>query len=137
MSYGSIEVAVEGRIRAQIDWPGFCDATSANPISGGHMRKRTVSAFFIAAVLALIAAPHLSADAAEQPSIAQSSDDDDSSSRVWQDGLQKLNQTLKCKNRCQRESFSCMAACPNGNHGASCRGQCILESNNCSQSCDD
>jgi len=73
---------------------------------------------------------------ANEGAVAQSSDDDDSAKRAAMDGLEKINRMLQCKNRCHRVALSCMAGCPNGNNGASCRGQCQLDSSNCSMDCD-
>jgi hypothetical protein len=64
------------------------------------------------------------------------SGDDNSARRNFDDGMKKINDQMKCRNRCQRESFSCMGGCPSGNNGMSCRANCQLESSNCSQNCD-
>jgi hypothetical protein len=52
-----------------------------------------------------------------------------------EDQLKKIKEQAECRSRCNRESLSCMARCPNGQPGASCRANCLMDSSNCSQSC--
>jgi hypothetical protein len=78
-----------------------------------------------------------------KPAIADGTDDDSSSSssgdnstgRQINDGLNKINDQLKCMNTCQRTQLSCMAGCPNGNKGLSCRGACVNDKVNCGNDC--
>jgi hypothetical protein len=51
------------------------------------------------------------------------------------DELARIKAHADCVSQCQRDSFSCMGGCANGQAGASCRAQCLLQSSNCSQSC--
>ncbi len=51
------------------------------------------------------------------------------------DELKKIKEHADCVNRCQRDSFACMAGCSDGQPGASCRANCLLASTNCSQNC--
>src|SRR5476649_1139156 len=50
---------------------------------------------------------------------------DDSTGRQVNDGLNKINDQLKCMNKCQQAQSSCSVACPNGNKGLSCRAACL------------
>src|SRR5690348_6380928 len=36
-------------------------------------------------------------------------------------GLQQINESLKCRNRCQQQTLRCMYNCPNGAQGNHCR----------------
>jgi hypothetical protein len=97
------------------------------------------SLFFSAGVLLLAPPAHaqVKAGRAEVPRNSDgSANDDGSSGNDANEALKKLNEQMKCRSKCQRDSFSCMGACPNGGNGASCRANCQLESSNCSQSCD-
>lgn len=54
---------------------------------------------------------------------------------VVDNGLSKIKDQAECRSRCNSDSLSCMAGCPNGQQGASCRANCVLASSNCSQRC--
>ena len=51
------------------------------------------------------------------------------------DSLKGMKAQADCRIRCNQDSLSCMARCPNGNPGASCRANCLLDSSNCSSRC--
>jgi hypothetical protein len=51
------------------------------------------------------------------------------------DGLNKIKAHADCVSQCNSASLSCMAGCPNGQSGASCRASCVMQSNSCQQSC--
>lgn len=51
------------------------------------------------------------------------------------DALQKMKEQADCRSRCNDESLRCMARCPNGNPGASCRANCLMDSNSCANRC--
>jgi hypothetical protein len=61
------------------------------------------------------------------PRTAQADDVDDQ--------LKKMKEQMECRSRCNDESLKCMARCPNGNPGASCRASCLLDANSCSNRC--